>query len=143
MAVILGYQTNSSHVNDAKAEALHIPGFQYLGWLLPTHLEVPEIYFLLTALIMGVPVKLLPGDTKFDLDTVWNFLWGSSMNSQPANSVSPKINLAPEGVVVLLTMARTMLHSSDDSLPDWLQNHPIAIVQVGGSFFRNICCLKT
>lgn len=137
MAVVLGYQMNSSHGNDTKSEALHIPGFQYLGWLLPAHLDVPEVYFLLTALIMGVPVKLPPGETKFDLDTIWTFLWGSSITNQPATSVAPRICLCSEAVVVLLTMARAMLHSNDVSIPEWLQNHTISIIQVSvASFFK-------
>lgn len=74
MAVMLGCPMNQSvgaptpQTNcDVKPEALHVPGFQQMGWFLPHHLDVPEMYFLLTALIMGQPVKLLPGDTKFDL----------------------------------------------------------------------------
>jgi hypothetical protein len=130
MAVVLGCQMNSSHGNDTKSEALHIPGFQYLAWLLPAHLEVAEVYFLLTGLIMGVPVKLLPAETKFDLDSIWTFLWGGSISNQPATSVAPRICLCPEAVVVLLTMVRAMLHTSDVSLPEWLQNHPISIIQV-------------
>lgn len=130
MAVVLGCPMNSTHGNDSKSEALHIPGFQYLGWLLPSHLEISELYFLLTALMMGQPAKLLPADTKFDLDTVWAFLWGSSLNNQPINSVAPKINLCSEAVVVLLGMVRAMLHNEQGSLPEWLQNHTISIVQV-------------
>nr|XP_008195320.1 PREDICTED: WD repeat and FYVE domain-containing protein 3 isoform X2 [Tribolium castaneum] len=138
MAVVLGCHMNSNQGNDTKSEALHIPGFQYLGWLLPSHLDVPEIYFLLTALIMGVPVKLLPAETKFDLDAIWTFLWGSSISNQPATSVAPRICLCPEAVVVLLTMARSMLHTSDSTLPEWLQNHPISIIQVLFQLYHNM-----
>jgi hypothetical protein len=138
MAVVLGCQMNSSHGNDTKSEALHIPGFQYLAWLLPAHLEVAEVYFLLTALIMGVPVKLLPAETKFDLDSIWTFLWGGSISNQPATSVAPRICLCPEAVVVLLTMVRAMLHTSDVSLPEWLQNHPISIIQVLFQLYHNM-----
>lgn len=136
MAVVLGYQLNSIQCNDIKAEALHIPGFQYLNWLLPHHLEIPEIYFLITALMMGQPAKLLPSEIKFDLDTVWAFLWGSSINNQPINSVIPRINLCPEAVVVLLVMARAMLHSDQQILPEWLQNHTVSIIQV--IFYQSI-----
>ncbi|XP_018577977.1 WD repeat and FYVE domain-containing protein 3 [Anoplophora glabripennis] len=138
MAVVLGYQLNSIQCNDIKAEALHIPGFQYLNWLLPHHLEIPEIYFLLTALMMGQPAKLLPSEIKFDLDTVWAFLWGSSINNQPINSVIPRINLCPEAVVVLLVMARAMLHSDHNALPAWLQNHTVSIIQVLFQLYHNM-----
>lgn len=130
MAVVLGCQINNSHNMETKQEALHIPGFQYLGWLLPSHLEVYEIYFLLTALMMGQPVKLLPVDSKLDLDSVWSFLWGTSVNNQPVNSVAPRVNLCAEAVVVLLAMTRAMLHCDQNLLPDWLKNHPISIIQV-------------
>ncbi|XP_044260057.1 WD repeat and FYVE domain-containing protein 3 isoform X2 [Tribolium madens] len=138
MAVVLGCHMNSTQGSDTKSEALHIPGFQYLGWLLPAHLDVPEIYFLLTALIMGVPVKLLPVETKFDLDAIWTFLWGSSISNQPATSVAPRICLCPEAVVVLLTIARAMLHTSESTLPEWLQNHPISIIQVLFQLYHNM-----
>lgn len=130
MVVVLGYQLNSLHCNDIKSEALQIPGFKFLGWLLPYHLEISEIYFLLTALMMGQPAKLLPGEMKFDLDSVWAFLWGGSINNQTINSVMPRINLCSEAVVVLLGMTKAMVHAEEDSLPVWLQNHPISIVQV-------------
>lgn len=137
MAVVLGCSINT-HSSDIKSEAIYIPGFQYLGWLLPSHLEVSEIYFLLTALIMGVPVKTFPGESKFDLDSIWTFLWGGSISNQPANSVSPRINLCPEAVVVLLTMARSMIHCKDISVPEMLQNHPISIIQVLFQLYHNM-----
>lgn len=130
MGVVLGYQVSNTQGFENKTEILHIPGFQYLGWLLPSHLEIPELYFLLTALMMGQPIKLLPAETKFDLDSVWAFLWGSSVNNQPVNSVVPRVNLCPEAVVVLLAMARAMLHCDQTYLPNWLKNHPISIIQV-------------
>lgn len=134
MSLVLSCSTNNAHANDIKVEALHIPGFQYLNWLLPSHVEIPESYFLLTALMMGQPVKVLPSDTKFDLDAVWAFLWGQSFNNQPISSVAPRVNICSEAVVVLLIMARSLLHSDQNLLPEWLRNHPISIIQVRGIF---------
>lgn len=138
MALMLSCNANTSHGNDIKSEALHIPGFQYLNWLLPSHVEIPEVYFLLTALMLGQPVKSLPNDTKFDLDTVWSFLWGGSVNTQPICSVVPRVNICSEAVVVLLVMARTLLHSDQQLLPDWLKNHPISIIQVLFQLYHNM-----
>ncbi|XP_066149954.1 WD repeat and FYVE domain-containing protein 3 [Euwallacea fornicatus] len=139
MAVVLGCPPHSPSVGgEHKTDVLHIPGFQYLSWLLPSHLDIPEIYFLLTALMMGQPAKLLPADTKFDLDTVWGFLWGSSLNSQPINSVVPRITLCAEAVVVLLGMMRALIHSDPDSLPEWLKDHTISIVQVLFQLYHNM-----
>lgn len=130
MTVVLGGQQNFTHCADIKSEALQIPGFQYLSWLLPHHLEVSELYFLLTALMMGQPAKMLPRETKFDLDSVWAFLWGNSINNQPINSVAPRINLSPEAVISLLEMTRALVHSNENCLPENLSNHPISIIQV-------------
>ncbi|CAH1175861.1 unnamed protein product [Phaedon cochleariae] len=138
MVVVLGCQLNNSHCNDIKSEALQIPGFQYLGWLLPHHLEIFEIYFLLTSLMMGQPAKLLPAETKFDLDSVWAFLWGASINNQSINSVMPRINLCSEAVVVLLGMTRAIVHTEEGSFPEWLQRHPTSIVQVLFQLYHNM-----
>lgn len=43
-------------------------------------------------------------------------------------AVNPKVNLCPEAVCVLLSMVRTIVHS--DVTIDWLQSHPVAIIQV-------------
>lgn len=130
MTVVLGGQQNFAHCADIKSEALQIPGFQYLSWLLPHHLDVSELYFLLTALMMGQPAKMLPRETKFDLDSVWAFLWGNSINNQPINSVAPRINLSPEAVISLLEMTRALVHSNENCLPENLSKHPISIIQV-------------
>lgn len=138
MAVVLGCQINNLHGNESKSETLHVPGFQHLGWLLPSHLEIPEVYFLLTALMMGQPVKLLPADTKFDLDSVWAFLWGASVTNQPVSSVVTRVNLCSEAVVILLAMARSILYTDLINLPEWLKNHPISIVQVLFQLYHNM-----
>lgn len=130
MALVLGSSLNSTHGSDIKTDALHIPGFQYLNWLLPYHVEIPETYFLLTALVMGQPVKVLPFNTKFDLDAVWAYLWGSSVSNQPISSVAPKVNICSEAVVVLLIMARTISHCDQNLLPEWLKDHPELIIKV-------------
>lgn len=67
MLFFQGYQLGTSTSNKLlqnRPEALNVPGFQLLEWLLPKHIDVPEVYFLLLALMMGQPVKLLPADSK-------------------------------------------------------------------------------
>lgn len=137
MTVVLGCQQNINQSQDIKNGALQIPGFQYLRWLLPYHLENSEIYFLLTALMMGQPAKLLPTESRFDLDNVWAFLWGNSTSSQSINSVVTKINLCPEAVISLLEMTKAVVHTSETSLPEELLNHPISIVQVSYRYVLN------
>jgi len=125
----------SQIAGEVKIQALTINGFQYLEWILPNHLEVPELYFLLTALIMGQPVKLLANEhTKLDLDRVWAFLWGGPVSPSSANS--PKVVLCPEAVCVLLTIVRTIVHSNYEI--EWLKNHPVTIIQVIFSLYHNL-----
>lgn len=81
---------------EVKSELLRVPGFHRLNWLLPQHIDVPEVYFLLMALMMGQPVKLLPADSsKLDLDSVWNFMFGVPA-SQSVTSVAGRVSLCPE-----------------------------------------------
>lgn len=129
-----GIQLPAQIASEVKTAVLRIPGFQYLEWLLPFHLEIPEIYYLLTALIMGQPVKVLGNDhTKLDLDRVWAFLWGTPIAQSPA----PKVNLCPEAVCALLVMVRHIVHSNDCTV-DWLDSHPVTIVQVLFSMYHNL-----
>lgn len=130
-----GAQLPAQIASEVKTAVLRIPGFQYLEWLLPHHLDIPEIYYLLTALIMGQPVKMLGSDhTKLDLDRVWAFLWGAPVAQSPV----PKVNLCPEAVCVLLAMVRQIVHDTDGCHPEWLKNHPVTIIQVLFSLYHNL-----
>lgn len=132
-----GVQLPAQIASEVKTSVLHVPGFQYLEWLLPYHLDIPELYFLLTAIIMGQPIKLLGSDhTKLDLDRVWAFLWGAPVSQTPVGSIGPKVNLCPEAVCVLLKMVRTIVHSETNT--DWLQSHPVTIFQVLFSLYHNL-----
>ncbi|XP_073823647.1 LOW QUALITY PROTEIN: WD repeat and FYVE domain-containing protein 3-like [Musca autumnalis] len=119
---------------EVRTAALNIPGFQTLEWLMQYHLDVPELYFLITALIMGQPVKLLATEhTKFDLDRVWSFLWGAPVS---ANTNIPKMNICPEGVCVLLGMVRAIVHGGE--MAPWLNSHPETIIQLLFSLYQNL-----
>ncbi|XP_046392591.1 WD repeat and FYVE domain-containing protein 3 isoform X2 [Ischnura elegans] len=125
---------------EVKVEAFQIPGFQTLGWLLPQHIDVPEVYFLLMALMMGQPVKLLPADSKLDLDTIWNFMYGVPA-SQSVTSIAGRVTLCPEAVINILGMVRTMLNQegkSPDSLPEWLRDYPVTIIQFLFFLYHNM-----
>lgn len=124
--------------HEVKTAVLHVPGFQYLEWLLPHHLDVPELYYLLTALIMGQPVKQLAAEhTLFDLDRVWAFLWGAPVSQTTLGTIAPKIQLCPEAVCVLLAMVRTIVHTQAVGAA-WLELHPVTIVQVLFSLYHNL-----
>ncbi|XP_058804217.1 WD repeat and FYVE domain-containing protein 3 isoform X1 [Phymastichus coffea] len=130
IGIVLGYSQQITS-GETKTAGQHVPGFQHLGWLLSQHVDlVPELYFLFIALMMGQPIKLLPADSKLDLDNVWNFMFGVPA-SYSLSSFAPRISLCPEAIVTLLTMVRTMIYncSSADSSPDWLSDYPVTIIQ--------------
>ncbi|KAH8413938.1 hypothetical protein KR009_000634 [Drosophila setifemur] len=138
--VIVATPQNTIHhlptqiAGEVRQAALNIPGFQLLEWLMQHHLDVPELYFLVTALIMGQPVKVLATEhTKFDLDRVWSFLWGAPMS---ANTQLPKLSVCPEGVCVLLTMVRAIVHGGECA--PWLYSHPDTIIQLLFSLYQNL-----
>lgn len=148
MGGLLGYQLGTSpgtqKSQEIRLDAVHVPGFQRLSWQLPYHLEVPEVYFLIMALMMGQPVKLLPADSKLDLDNVWNFLFGMPAG-QSVNTLAGKVSLCPEAVTTLLTMVRAMLNQegkSPESLPQWLCDYPVTIIQFLFFLYQNMLDFK-
>ncbi|RZF45662.1 hypothetical protein LSTR_LSTR010613 [Laodelphax striatellus] len=142
MGVVLGYQLGAAlpKNRDFRNDAMNAPGFQRLAYLLQQHIDIPEVYFLLMALMMGQPVKLLPADPKLDLDNVWSFMFGVPA-SQSVTAMSGRVNLCPEAVIVLLAMVRTMLNQetkSPDSLPEWLRDYPVTIIQFLFFLYHNM-----
>lgn len=79
MCTYINYNTHvgchqQMSTGEIKPSGLHVPGFQHLGWLLPQHIDlVPELYFLFIALMMGQPVKLLPTDSKVNMELIARF----------------------------------------------------------------------
>ncbi|XP_055601256.1 WD repeat and FYVE domain-containing protein 3 [Uranotaenia lowii] len=123
--------------DESKQHFYYGSGFNYLEWLLLNHIDIPEIYFLLTALIMGQPVKILGTEhTNLDLDRIWTFLWGTPVSGTLSGSNNLKIVLCPEAVSILLNIIRKIVHTTVTS--EWLHNHPITIIQVLFSLYHNL-----
>lgn len=80
--------------------------------------------------MLGQPIKHLPADTKFTLSALWEFLWGLSLSTQPVSSVASKVNISLEATVCLLVMVKSVVHSEPNSIPEWLLDYPVAIIQV-------------
>ncbi|XP_053688917.1 WD repeat and FYVE domain-containing protein 3 isoform X2 [Sabethes cyaneus] len=115
----------------------HCSGFSYLEWLLLHHINIPEIYFLLTALMMGQPVKVLGTEhVTLDLDKIWTFLWGTPVSSALSSSILPKMTLCPEAVCIMLSIIRKIVHTPDNA--EWLNSHPITLIQVLFSLYHNL-----
>ena len=59
--------TSKLQSREVHADVCHLPGFQSLQWLLPYHAHLPELYFLLMALLLGQPAGTLPSKIHVSL----------------------------------------------------------------------------
>ncbi|XP_068245244.1 WD repeat and FYVE domain-containing protein 3 isoform X2 [Palaemon carinicauda] len=140
---VLGYSVGSSarSLSEIREDAWHMPGFQLLTWLVPRHIHIPQVYYLLLALLLGQPVKNVQNNTKLDLDSIWTFVFGVPA-SQCATTISGRVSLCPEAAIALLAMVRALLNQEEKGdlgircnpqntkeLPDWLQSYPVTLIQ--------------
>lgn len=97
--LILSLITKQSE--DSKISCTNCSSFSYLEWLLLHHIHIPEIYFLLTALIMGQPVKVLGTEhVNLDLDRIWTFLWGTPVSSALSSKYLQIVHFRESGCLV-------------------------------------------
>ncbi|XP_045600783.1 WD repeat and FYVE domain-containing protein 3 isoform X4 [Procambarus clarkii] len=140
---VLGYSVGTvvRSLSEIREEAWHVPGFQVLTWLVPRHIHIPQVYYLLLALLLGQPVKNVQNNTKLDLDSIWTFVFGVPA-SQCATTISGRVSLCPEAAIAILAMVRAMLNQeekgeyittssskSTKELPEWLQSYPVTLIQ--------------
>lgn len=127
----------ASKSRDIRNEALTVPGFQHLAWLLPAHLRIQQIYFLLIALLMGQPVKHLPQESKLELelDNIWNFVFGIPVEHS-FSAVSSKITICQEAISVLLRMVRSIMNGLEED--KCLESHPITLIQFLFILYHNM-----
>ncbi|KAK3895111.1 hypothetical protein Pcinc_001157 [Petrolisthes cinctipes] len=141
---VLGYSVGSvvRSLSEIREEAWHMPGFQVLTCLLPRHIHVPQVYYLLLALLLGQPVKNVQNNTKLDLDTIWTFVFGVPA-SQCATTISGRVSLCPEAAIAILAMVRAMLNQEEKGeynifppspkhtkeVPEWLASYPVTLIQ--------------
>ena len=107
-----------------RQDIFSIPGFQLFNWLMPRHIAIPEVYFLLLAMVLGQPVKRLPDAARLDLDSVWNYVFGTSTAEVQGADLATRVTLCGEAMVTVLCMVRTMLNmetKNPETLPDWLK----------------------
>lgn len=99
--------------------------------LILSHLEIPELYYLLFGLTLGQPMRNVGADRVVSVERVWGAAWGAAAPSrQSSAAVAARITLCPEAVVILLGAVRALIHADQGSLPDWLSDHPVTIIQV-------------
>ncbi|XP_059488715.1 WD repeat and FYVE domain-containing protein 3 [Neocloeon triangulifer] len=145
IGMLAGYQIgsplNKSGPQSPKLTDLsNVHGFQRLEWIMPQHIAIPEVYFLLVALVMGQPVRLLPADLKLNLDSIWNFMFGVPA-SQSVTSLAGRVTLCAEAVIALLAMVRAMLNHElrkPEGLPEWLRDYPVTIIQFLYFLYQNM-----
>ncbi|XP_052739616.1 WD repeat and FYVE domain-containing protein 3 isoform X1 [Bicyclus anynana] len=120
-------------------QLLYTSGFTLLAWLSLSHLQIPELYYLLFGLALGQPMRYVACDKVVSVDRVWAAAWGGTAPSrQSSAAVAAKITLCPEAVVILLACVRSLIHAEAGSRPEWLSDHPVAIVQVLFSFYNTL-----
>ena len=74
------------------------------------------------------------------MDNVWNFLFGTNAKDA-VPSIADKIALCPEAVITMLIMVRKMLNQenkSPESLPVWLRDYPVTIIQFLFFLYHNM-----
>ncbi len=99
-----------------RQDIFSVPGFQLLNWQMARHIDIPEAYFLVIAILLGQPMKMIPGkETKFDMDAVWNYVFGSSMSSQSSPEISSRIKLSGDAMITVLCMVS--FYSGEGFLP--------------------------
>ncbi|XP_065351177.1 WD repeat and FYVE domain-containing protein 3 [Cloeon dipterum] len=145
IGILAGYQIGSplskcGPQSPKLADLSNVQGFQRLEWIMPQHIAIPEVYFLLVALVMGQPVRLLPADLKLNLDSIWNFMFGVPA-SQSVTSLAGRVTLSAEAVIALLAMVRAMLNHElrkPEGLPEWLRDYPVTIIQFLYFLYQNM-----
>lgn len=55
---------NTGQKRELNQEVCKVPGFTALQWLLPKHSNIPEVYYLMMALLLGQHVDKLPADVE-------------------------------------------------------------------------------
>lgn len=107
--------------------------------LMPAHLQIPELYYLLFGLALGQPMRVSCGERIVSVERVWGAAWGAAAPArQSPAALSARITLCADAVVVLLAAVRALVHADKSAAPDWLADHPVAIVQVWHSY----CIIK-
>ncbi|XP_050072593.1 WD repeat and FYVE domain-containing protein 3 [Anopheles maculipalpis] len=148
---VVGATGNISSLEDSfilNQASLQSMGFAYLEWLLLHRTNVPEVFSLLVALIIGYPVKssIMPSKDN-NLESIWSFLWSSNTHTS-ANCTTEKITFCTEAICILLSLTRSIVHCKKpdvnlaEKTPEiadhWLQSHPGEILTLFMSFYKHL-----
>lgn len=155
--VVAGFNVGSVAENkenyQVNREVCSVPGFLMLDKLLPKHIDIPEIYQLVIALLLGHPVSDVYSGAQFDWDSLYSVFWSPSASGVKLPTPSPQepglYNIyCPEAAYVLLAMAHIMVNEAWENTEDnsWLREYPVTLIQFLLFLYRNIasfsivCC---
>ena len=143
MVKALGQQNGTSKVASSskiRHDIFTVPGFQLFNWLMPYHIRIPEVYYLLMAMTMGqVPKKSLPlGSTKMDLDSVWVYIFGTSPSAtSPSDLTGSAVSLSADTMITILTIVRAILNNQDDD-NRLVAEYPVTLTQFLFYLYHNL-----
>ncbi|XP_028916530.1 WD repeat- and FYVE domain-containing protein 4 isoform X1 [Ornithorhynchus anatinus] len=103
-----------------------ISGFRPLHMFLAHHINIPEVYFLVSGLFLQTPLTEIPGETEANLDCKLQWL----LQNHHTDNVHT-YGLCPEGALLLLEMVKVTINqpftgSGDDS---WKVTYPGNVMQ--------------
>ncbi|XP_048589940.1 WD repeat and FYVE domain-containing protein 3-like [Nematostella vectensis] len=126
-------------------EISNIPGFLVLCNLLPRHVDIPEIYHLLIALLLGHPVSEVYAGAQFDWHNLYSVFWSSSCAGVKTTPPSPRdpakyTIYCSEAASVLLSMAKAMVNEAweDTEEGSWLREYPVTLIQFLLFLYNNV-----
>ena len=143
MGAALGQVSSTNKIKQMRIrqDIFIIPGFQMFNWLMPKHIAIPEVYYLLLAMVLGQPVKTLPDSAKLDLDSIYNYIFGKSSSEVMNSDLASRATLCGEAMCAVLSMVRTMLNyetKNPEKLPDWLKEYPVTLTQFLFYLYHNV-----
>ncbi|XP_069124433.1 WD repeat and FYVE domain-containing protein 3-like isoform X2 [Argopecten irradians] len=127
----IGTNSKGGQKRELNKEICRVPGFTALQWLLPKHSHIPQVYFLLMALLLGQHFNKLPEDCQLNLDAVWTVIFGVPA-SKPVSIVAKEkhTELCPDAALVIMSMIRSMLNMDVEVEKDsWVHEYPVTLMQ--------------
>ena len=108
MVQALGQSSTSSSKatrRGIRQDIFSVPGFQLLNWHMTCHINTPEAYFLVIAIMLGQTVRSLPKtEARFDMDAIWTYVFGAPLSSQAESHLGKKVKLSGDAMVTIMCM---------------------------------------
>jgi len=106
--------------------------------MMPAHVKVPEVYFLVTAIALGQTAKGTP-PTEATLEAIWQYIFGEPIAADTGAQLGGKVRLCGDAMVTIFCMVRAMLNDVDgeDQPPAWLANCPVTLTQFVCYLYHN------